>query len=161
MTAIRRLLVANRARDRGSRHPHRPGAGDPDRRGVLRRRRATLPYVAQADASVRLHGTAPADTYLRGDLLLDAARRTGADAVHPGYGFLSEHAGFARACEAAGLTFVGPPSAVIASMGSKIEAKQLMAGRRRPRPPGRDGRVGPVGRRSSPIAARPSATRSS
>jgi|CXWL01.1.fsa_nt_gi acetyl/propionyl-CoA carboxylase alpha subunit len=87
---------------------------------------ATAPYVGEADCAVRLPGTSPTDTYLRGDLLLDAARRTGAQAVHPGYGFLSENAGFAQAVADAGLTFIGPPAAAIAAMGSKIGAKRLM-----------------------------------
>jgi acetyl/propionyl-CoA carboxylase alpha subunit len=85
------------------------------------------PYVSQADESVHLPGTAPADTYLRSDLVLAAARRTGADAVHPGYGFLSENEQFARDCAAAGITFVGPSPDAIAAMGSKIEAKRIMA----------------------------------
>jgi acyl-CoA carboxylase subunit alpha len=86
-----------------------------------------LPHATEADAAVRLPGAAPADTYLRGDLLVAAARAAGADAIHPGYGFLSESAAFAAAVLAAGLTWIGPPPAAIAAMGSKIEAKKLMA----------------------------------
>ncbi|NMO00591.1 ATP-grasp domain-containing protein [Gordonia sp. TBRC 11910] len=86
-----------------------------------------LPYVRAADESVRLPGTAPADTYLRADLVLAAARAIGADAVHPGYGFLSENEDFARACAADGIVFIGPSPAAIAAMGSKIEAKRIMS----------------------------------
>ena len=88
---------------------------------------AQAPHVAEADAAARLPGNAAADTYLRADLLLAAAKQAGADAIHPGYGFLSENADFARAVVEAGLTWIGPPAAAIAAMGGKIEAKRLMA----------------------------------
>src|SRR5580704_12048381 len=88
---------------------------------------AGSPHVAEADAAVRLPGETPAATYLRADLLVEAALRAEADAVHPGYGFLSENAAFARAVQNAGLTWIGPPPDAIAAMGSKVEAKRLMA----------------------------------
>jgi len=87
---------------------------------------ADLPFVREADVAVRLPGNTPAETYLRTDLIIDAARRAGADAVHPGYGFLSENAGFARAVLDAGLTWVGPAPESIDAMGSKVGAKKLM-----------------------------------
>jgi propionyl-CoA carboxylase alpha chain len=83
-------------------------------------------HARVADAGVRLPGAAPADTYLRGDLIVEAALAAGADAVHPGYGFLSENAGFARAVRDAGLTWIGPSPEAIEAMASKTRAKQLM-----------------------------------
>jgi propionyl-CoA carboxylase alpha chain len=87
---------------------------------------AHAPHVAEADYAVHLPGNAPSATYLRADLLVNAARRVGADAVHPGYGFLSENADFAQAVIDAGLIWVGPPPKAIAAMGSKLEAKALL-----------------------------------
>ncbi|GHB16851.1 MULTISPECIES: ATP-binding protein [Streptomyces] len=84
-------------------------------------------HVREADTAVRLPGASPADTYLRGDLVVAAARAAGADAVHPGYGFLSENAGFAQQVQDAGIVWVGPPVKAIELMASKTRAKELMA----------------------------------
>jgi acetyl-CoA carboxylase biotin carboxylase subunit len=86
--------------------------------------RAAL-HVLEADEAYRL-GPAPAtESYLRGDLILDIAHKTKADAIHPGYGFLSENAGFAEACEKAGVKFIGPPSSAMRALGSKTSARQV------------------------------------
>ncbi|CAM3667534.1 acetyl/propionyl/methylcrotonyl-CoA carboxylase subunit alpha [Smaragdicoccus niigatensis] len=87
---------------------------------------AQAPFVSEADAAVRLPGNTPGETYLRGDLIIAAAQAAGADAIHPGYGFLSENAEFAKAVIDAGLTWIGPPVKSIEQMGSKIESKKMM-----------------------------------
>jgi propionyl-CoA carboxylase alpha chain len=88
---------------------------------------AGSPHVREADSAVRLPGSSAAETYLRGDLIIAAAHRAGADAVHPGYGFLSESADFAHAVREAGLIWIGPDPGAIEVMGSKIESKRRMA----------------------------------
>src|SRR4051794_35532085 len=120
---ITRVLVANRGEiaRRVFATCRRLGIGtvavytDPD---------AASPHVAEADARVRLEGR---NGYLDAAQLIDAARAASADAIHPGYGFLSENAEFASAVIDAGLTWIGPPVAAVAAMGSKIEAKKMMA----------------------------------
>jgi acetyl-CoA carboxylase, biotin carboxylase subunit len=97
---------------------------------------AGLPYVTEADEAVHLGPPAPAQSYLNSALLLDAARKTGAAAVHPGYGFLAENAGFARAVTDAGLTWIGPSPEAIEQMGDKIRARNLMAAAGVPVAPG-------------------------
>jgi len=83
-------------------------------------------HVAACDQAVRIGGAEPRNSYLRADAILAAAQATGAQAIHPGYGFLSENAAFAQACADAGIVFVGPPAQAIAAMGSKSAAKTLM-----------------------------------
>ena len=86
---------------------------------------ARAPHVAMADESIRLGPPPAGESYLRAELILQAAHASGADAIHPGYGFLSERESFALACAQAGIAFVGPPPAAIAAMGDKIQSKRL------------------------------------
>src|SRR6185369_6100992 len=125
MSAIQRVLIANRGEIalRIVRACHDEGlaavavCSDADR---------ASPYVRAADAVVPI-GPAPASqSYLRIDRLIEAARQSGAQAIHPGYGFLSERAAFAEAVEQAGLIFIGPSSAAIRAMGDKTEARRRM-----------------------------------
>jgi len=85
-----------------------------------------MPFVSYADEAYELYGATPKAAYLDGDQIIEVAKKVGAEAIHPGYGFLSENAGFAEAIESADLTFVGPSAASIAAMGSKTEARKLM-----------------------------------
>ncbi len=87
---------------------------------------ANAKHVAACDESVHIGGSAPRDSYLRWEAIIEAALATGAQAIHPGYGFLSENEEFAKACAAAGLVFIGPPASAIKAMGLKAESKQLM-----------------------------------
>ncbi len=120
---ISRVLVANRAEiaRRVFATCRRLGLGTV---AVYTEPDADAPHVSDADARVRLPGT---DGYLNTAALIAAAKSAGADAIHPGYGFLSENADFAAAVQDAGLTWIGPPVAAVAAMGSKIEAKKMMA----------------------------------
>ena len=93
-------------------------------------------HVLHADEAYRLGPAPAAESYLRGDLILEVARRAGADAVHPGYGFLSENAEFAEACEAVGVTFIGPPASAMRVLGSKTKARQAADAAEMPRVPG-------------------------
>lgn len=97
---------------------------------------ADAPHVRAADVAVHIGPSPARESYLVADRILDAARRTGAQAIHPGYGFLSENAAFARACEDAGIIFMGPPASAIDTMGDKISARATVEKRDVPTVPG-------------------------
>ena len=103
---------------------------------------AAAPHAAEADEAVLIGPAAARDSYLRIDAILGAARQTGAAAIHPGYGFLSERPDFPAACAAAGIVFVGPPAEVVAAMGSKIAARRLAVAAGVPVVPGFDADTG-------------------
>ncbi|MEY4978838.1 MAG: Acetyl-/propionyl-coenzyme carboxylase alpha chain [Pseudomonadota bacterium] len=100
---------------------------------------ASAKHVAACDEAVHIGGSAPRDSYLQWQRILDAAKATGAQAIHPGYGFLSENEDFAHACAAAGLVFIGPPASAILAMGLKAESKRLMEAAGVPLVPGYHG----------------------
>ena len=102
---------------------------------------ASARHVREADMAVNLGGAKPGESYLLADRIIAAAKASGAQAIHPGYGFLSENAGFARACEEAGLIFLGPPASAIEAMGSKSAAKSLMEAAGVPLVPGYHGQA--------------------
>jgi acetyl-CoA carboxylase biotin carboxylase subunit len=125
MARFRRVLVANRGEIalRIVRACHEEGL---EAVAVYSEADRLSPAVREADFAVPLGPPAPAESYLRIDRLLDAARRSGAEAIHPGYGFLAERAAFAQAVEDAGLIFIGPPAKAISAMGDKTEARRRM-----------------------------------
>ncbi|HEX7890127.1 MAG TPA: biotin carboxylase N-terminal domain-containing protein, partial [Ramlibacter sp.] len=135
---MRRLLVANRGEiaRRIIRTAHRMGL---ETVAVYSQADANALHVREATEAVPLGGNASVDSYLRIDKMVAAARQAGADAVHPGYGFLSENADFAQAVEDAGLTWVGPPAAAIRMLGSKSSAKRIAQARGIPCLPGYEG----------------------
>ncbi len=132
---IRRLLIANRG-EIARRIIRACRELDVETVAVYSDADAHAPHVSEADHSARL-GAAPArDSYLNIDAIIAAAKSTGADAIHPGYGFLSERAPFVRACEDAGLIFVGPPASALERMGTKTGARTLMVAAKVPVVPG-------------------------
>ena len=122
---IRRLLIANRGEiaRRIQRTAHDMGI---DTVAIYADGDAVAPFVREADIAIALNGNLPAETYLDAAKVLEACRRSGADAVHPGYGFLSENADFARSVAKAGLRWIGPSAEAIAAVGDKLAAKALM-----------------------------------
>jgi len=122
---------------------------------------AAAKHVQACDEAVHVGGSAPKDSYLRWERILEAAKATGAEAVHPGYGFLSENEDFAKACAAAGLVFIGPPASAILAMGLKAESKRLMEQAGVPLVPGYHGADQDPPRAAGPRAARQTRWRAS
>lgn len=137
---FRRILIANRGEiaQRIQRACHAMGI---ETVVVFSEADRSASYVRQADEALCIGPAAARESYLKGDVLIEAARLTGAQAIHPGYGFLSENAGFAAQVEAAGLVFIGPTSGTIRTMGDKVLAKQAMQRSGVPCVPGSDGVV--------------------
>ena len=104
--------------------------------GVYSEADRDAPHVGEADEAHLIGPPVPAESYLNVDRLLETSSKAGAEAIHPGYGFLAENAGFAAACEEAGIAFIGPPASAIEAMGSKTRARELMAGAGVPIVPG-------------------------
>ena len=138
MSRFRRVLVANRG-EIALRVIRGAGAAGYETVAVYSDADADAPHVRAADTAVRLGPAAPVESYLHTGRILDAARRSGAQAIHPGYGFLSERAAFARAVTDAGLVFIGPSAEAIEAMGDKAAAKQRMQAAGVPCIPGHSG----------------------
>ena len=120
-----------------------------------------LPFVREADEAVRL-GPAPAsESYLNTEKLIAAAKQTGAEAIHPGYGFVSENGAFAQACQAAGIVFIGPPVEAMTRMKDKAQARELVKAVGVPVIPGSEGTVGDVAAARASASASPMAVRRS
>jgi acetyl-CoA carboxylase biotin carboxylase subunit len=149
---LRRVLVANRGEiaRRVIRACHEEGI---EAVAVHSDVDAGAPFVAEADSAVLIGPGPAAQSYLNVEAVLGAARSSGADAVHPGYGFLSENAAFARAVEDAGLTWIGPPADVVAAMGNKLAARRIMSEAGLPVAPGSDAALGDDGDTATTAAA--------
>ena len=138
MTAIQTVLVANRG-EIAVRVMRTAKAMGLKTVAVYSDADANALHARSADMAVSLGGNTAAESYLNGDAILEAARTTGADAIHPGYGFLSENTGFAAACAEAGIIFIGPPAAAVEIMGDKALAKRAMLEAQVPCIPGYQG----------------------
>ncbi|MFZ8982562.1 MAG: biotin carboxylase N-terminal domain-containing protein, partial [Candidatus Nanopelagicales bacterium] len=133
--AMKRILVANRG-EIARRVFRTARAMGIETVAVYSEPDADAPFIREADISIPLRGATSAETYLDVEQIVDAVRRSGADAVHPGYGFLSENAGFAEAMGAAGVTWIGPTPESIRAMALKVEAKRLASSAGVPLVPG-------------------------